>query len=171
MNEVYVRWYGKVLQGSIVNEHDMFGMMAVSIPIQGVQAIALFRPSHVYKTVQDACGSYQVHFPTPAEIVHSEPSVRLTEVAVWPATLRPVPETSVAGSPGSDYAALQQFKAAHWDHAHNRLQLDYWPEFLRRWNDYHRKRLGMSVPEPSAPQQPEPQPQRKRYTVTELSLF
>ena len=167
MNEVYVRWYNNVLQGSIVNEHDLFGMMAVSIPIQGVQAIALFHPSHVYKTAQDACGHYPVHFPTPAEIVRHEPSVRLTEVAVRPAN------SALGSSAAKDYAALQQFKADHWDHAHNRLHLDYWPEFLRLWNAYHRKRLGMSEPaeHPALPQQPEPQPLRKHYTVTELSLF
>ena len=150
---VFVRWYNKVVEGSIVNEHDLFGMVAVSIPIQGVQATALFTPQHVYKTLQDACGNYPKHFPTPKELVYPEPPVKATVPALRSA-LRPVPATSVVGVSGvsgsagvsPEYLALQQFKHDHWDTTKNMLQLAYWPEFDRLYHAYQRKRHEMKQP-------------------------
>lgn len=176
MNEVvYVRWYKEVVEGHIVNEHDMMGMVAVSIPLMGSKATALYHPSHVYKTVQDACGSYPKHFPTPSEIVHPEPSV-----AVIPAA---TPVASASGIPADDdYRALQRFKHDHWDHERNMLQLDYWPEFDRMYHVYQRKRQRKSVIPATAPAIVPPAPPshsceaspakpKRKITVTQLSLF
>lgn len=159
---VYVRWYKEVVEGKVVNEHDLFGMVAVRIPIQGVQAVALFTPKDIYKTAQEACGTYPKHFPTPKEIVHLDPA------------------TSVADSISPEYNTLQQFKHDHWNHEKNMLQLEYWPEFDRMYHAYQRKRRNIysvckvvppppkrtAVPVTSASVKP-----KRTVTVTELSLF
>ena len=142
---VFVRWYNNVVEGSIVNEHDLFGMVAVSIPVQGVQATALFTPQHVYKTLQDACGEYPKHFPTPKEIVHPEPHFSACETVS-----KAIEEVRVLSGLPADifqqYIALQQFKHDHWDNSRNMLQLAYWPEFDRLYHAYQRKRHEMKQP-------------------------
>lgn len=142
---VFVRWYNNVVEGSIVNEHDLFGMVAVSIPVQGVQATALFTPQHVYKTLQDACGEYPKIFPTPKEIVHPEPHINVCETVS-----KAIEEVRVLSGLPADisqqYIALQQFKHDHWDSSRNMLQLAYWPEFDRLYHAYQRKRHEMKQP-------------------------
>ena len=44
---VYVRWYGNILQGELLDGECM-GMKQVRIPLDGHHAIALFMPGHVY---------------------------------------------------------------------------------------------------------------------------
>lgn len=166
---VYVRWYKEVVEGKVVNEHDLFGMVAVRIPIQGVQAIALFTPKDIYKTAQEACGTFPKHFHTPNEIVHLEPSVAV------------IPTSVNSGFPAdADYQTIQQFKHDHWNHERNMLQLEYWPEFDRMYHAYQRKRTNTqpvckvvspppkhtAVPVTSASVKP-----KHTVTVTELSLF
>lgn len=126
---VYVRWYKEVVEGKVVNEHDLFGMVAVRIPIQGVYAVALFTPKDIYKTAQEACGTFPKHFPTPKEIVHLDLA------------------TSVADSISPEYNTLQQFKHDHWNHERNMLELDYWEEYDRMFHAYARKRFEMMRPQ------------------------
>ena len=118
-SKVYVRWYGNVVEGEIINQHDMFGMVAVCIPIQGMRATALFQPHHVYTTVAEASVPGSLLQPVPKAIEQQKQVNKVSE----------------------DYLAIQQFKEEHWDHEHNRLLLDYWKEFEQMWHDYIAKRL------------------------------
>ena len=140
--EVYVSWYKKVVEGTIVKREDLFGMVAVSIPIQGVQSTALFQPDHVYKSMQEACGEYPVHYPTPAEMIHpalpGESVAKVIKEAIDEA--RKIQEDD-------GYAKLQQFKVEHWNHERNMLQLDYWQEYDKMFHAYMRKRLGKDEPQ------------------------
>lgn len=114
---VYVRWYGNILQGTVVPNttpaDQLLGrMVAVTIPIQGTTATALFMPAHVYETAELASGnSPQISPNSP----YPEPS-------------------SPAASEVSD-AALEahrkryrDFMATHWDHEHNHLHVDFLEE-------------------------------------------
>lgn len=179
---VYVHWYGKLLQGTVINGHDLMGMVAVRIPLQGGHPVALFTPGHVYESETAANG-----------IQAGEPHKKMAEDRT---------ATSCKDSKPSSEAwlAIQQFKADHWDHVHNRLQLPYWKEFELLWRHYVAKRRGMMIPKPQQntmdmerPMTPEEAMQRvipstdngnpdylgeiqprtigKPITVTELSLF
>ena len=139
---VYVRWYKQVVEGTVVNENDLFGMVAVRIPIQGVQAVALYHPKNVFKTLQDACGKYPLHFPTPEEMIHLEPQFSVSET-VSKAIEESKFISSLPESVCQEYLALQQFKHDHWDNERNMLQLDYWPEYDRMYHAYQRKRYEM----------------------------
>ena len=127
MNTVYVRWYGQIVQGQVVSRNDLLGLVSVTIPIQGVQVIALFHPHHVYNTQQEAGCTVGV------DLAKEE-----TDKTV--VTVQQV-------QPSGDWQVLQQFKADHWDHEHNRLQIDYWEEFYHLFRDYMAKRLGMMRPQ------------------------
>lgn len=129
MNDsVYVRWYGKVVEGQIVNHQDIFGMTSVLIPIQGTHATALFQPQHIYKAMQEACGEYPKHFPTPAEI-HEDKEKLNSQIKHQ--------------EPSEDWLAIQKFKEAHWNHEKNMLDLEYWEEYDKMYHAYQRKRRRM----------------------------
>lgn len=53
-SNVYVHWYGKLLQGTVVNDNDLMGMVAVRIPLMGGHPVALFAPGHVYNSEEEA---------------------------------------------------------------------------------------------------------------------
>ena len=57
---MFVRWYGSVLQGEVVENQEkgiLSGMIAVRILVQGAKATALFAPEHVYASVEDIKGN------------------------------------------------------------------------------------------------------------------
>lgn len=97
------------------------GMCQVRIPVQGFRVIALFTPSHVYATPAEA----SAHTKAPA-----------------PAAPVPVP-----ASP----SALSSFKAAHWDHGHNHLQVSALDEFYALWRQHYSPSVVQSA---AVPQQP-----------------
>lgn len=130
---VYVRWYGKVVEGTVVNEHDKFGMVAVSIPVQGVHSVALFHPDHVYNNVQAA--SYGVNNKIVTQEKYEELKDQVREKLSQPAAL------------DEEYEKLQKFKEQHWNHERNRLELDYWSAYDQMFHAYMRKRLGREKPQ------------------------
>ena len=132
MKVVYVRWYKDVVEGTVVNEHDLFGMVSVRIPIQGVQSTALFKPQHIYQTEQEA------------SLVKGAPVFHHSYV-------RPSVNTIKENLQCEEWQAIQQFKQDHWNQEKNMLQLEYWPEFDRMYHEYQRKRSNMMYPQ----QQPE----------------
>lgn len=122
-SQVYVRWYGSVLQGEVVpnstpNDRLLGSMVAVRIPLQGSQAIALFTPGHVYTSVDQMqqvakqTYSYPVHFPKPEEIVHPEPQVNVG-ATIGAAIYR---------------QRYEKFKQEHWNHERNHMQVEYLEE-------------------------------------------
>ncbi|UKK52124.1 hypothetical protein L6472_05970 [Prevotella sp. E13-17] len=180
MEQVYVSWYNKVVAGEIINHNDMFGMTAVRIPIQGVQATVLYTPQHVYKTVQEACGDYPKHFPTLGEFKHSEPPSNVgatIERAIQDAKL-------IQKVPSEAWVRLQEFKKNHWDTEHNHLCIDALEEFYRLWVEgvSARRTMMMTKPQQCMMHQEKPatpdetmnykqmRPRQKKE-VTELTLF
>lgn len=150
MNTVFVRWYKDIVEGTVVNENDIFGMVAVSIPIQGMQATALFHPKNVFKSHLEACHDYPIHLPS-AGVIHptfiDNPGVgefisnSIEQVKVSVDLAREGCDKTAIFEVNSDLEALQKFKHEHWNHEKNMLQLDYWPEYDKMFHAYQRKRL------------------------------
>ena len=129
---VFVRWYGKVLQGNVVNENDMFGMTAVRIPLQGQQPIALFTPGHIYDTAEAAGIAQSV-----PNLTESVPE--LTEsVPKYAENVPKVAETSMC----------EAFKKAHWDNERNHLRTDSLDEFYSLWKREHAPIVYAKIPTP-----------------------
>ncbi len=118
---VYVHWYGgKLLQGTVVNDHDLMGMVAVSIPVQGVQAIALFTPAHVYNQ------------PPQSEVEPQQQAVS-------------VPASSTKSNPSEAWQAVQKFKHEHWDQERNHLRIDALEEFYQLWRAGVAAKYGVTI--------------------------
>ena len=167
----FVRWYGSVLEGSVVEnttkDGPLAGMVAVRIPLMGMYPVALFCPQHVYETEAQA-----------AEGIRQQPVKR--DVPVPPA----MEHTSDAVvKPVSDaWSQLQQFKRAHWDEQRNHLQTDALDEFYQMWregvrqrrtaatqtNDRVRQEKAQTSTRHGAAAQPQ---QRKKPVIKQLSLF
>ena len=132
--KVFVRWYNKVVEGTIVKENDMFGMTVVEIPVQGVKVKSLYSPKHIYKTAKEACGEEgtKQEYGEANKIVTSERYGELKEKM----------SEKLSGR-----EHLDKFLKDHWDLEHNRLQLDYWQEYDRMFHSYARKRFEMMRPQ------------------------
>lgn len=167
---VFVRWYGSVVEGSVVENtsHDgpLASMMAVRIPLMGMHPVALFCPQHVYETAAQASAG-----------VRKEAVKR--QVPVAPA-VEPVP--TVAKPVSAAWSQLQQFKCAHWDEQRNHLQTDALDEFYQMWREGVRQRRAAATRTNDRARQEEaqtctrrvvaPQPQRReKPVIKQLSLF
>lgn len=179
---VYVRWYGNILQGTVVPNttpaDQLLGrMVAVTIPIQGTTATALFMPAHVYETAELASGNSPQISPNspypeekPRENSRNTDSEPPLPSFVCSPSCEPEP-SSPAASEVSD-AALEahrkryrDFMAEHWDHEHNHLHVD----FLEEGYQLFRQGIAMKMQLIKAndrqitesakiPQKPHPQP-------------
>ena len=141
MNTVYVRWYGSVLQGEIVeNRSDgiLAGMVAVRIKIQGMNATALYTPSHIY---QSAAEAEPVSGNIP-QISQNSPNVSENPREIS----RSGQNVSTMTAPSEEWQRLQQFKAEHWDQERGHLRIDCLDEFYRLWCDSIAKRMEMMQP-------------------------
>ena len=128
---VYVRWYNSVLQGVVVPNDTpadklLGSMVAVRIPLQGSQAIALFTPAHVYAIPPDQPDAQTT---VCCDLVATEP----------PTPPAPTPKVSPA------WQRIQDFKAAHWDEPHNRLRIDALDEFYQMWRNAVAEKVGYKV--------------------------
>lgn len=158
---VYVHWYGKLLQGTVVNDHDLFGMVAVRIPLQGGHPVALFTPAHVYESETAANGiqAGEPHkkmaddrtattckdskaVPAPAAVPGASAPGHATVPAVSPAGI------STKANPSEAWEAIQKFKADHWDTVHNHLRVDALNDFYRLWCISVAARYGVTIEEP-----------------------
>ena len=117
MTQVYVRWYGNVVQGEML-EGEFLGMKQVRIPLDGRNPVALFMPWSVYESVEKMqetakeVYSYQKEFPKPEDVIHPD---------------LPMPY------PADDYMNLEQFKRDNWDHERGHLRTDKFDEFYQLW--------------------------------------
>lgn len=152
---VYVRWYGKVLQGNVVNENDMMGMTAVRIPLQGQHPIALFTPGHVYDTADDAEISKSV-----PKIAKSVPEIE-ESVPKYSENVPKVSETSMCDT----------FKKSHWDHAHDHLMTDALDEFYSLWKAEHTPSGHTEKPVPPPSPQTATPPRQKQPTKFPVQLY
>lgn len=112
MSMVYVRWYGKVLEGELL-DGEMSGMKQVRIPLDGHHPVALFTPQHVYARQEDVPGKFPVKIPDV-----SPNSPKISNVDVLPAI---------------DREQIEAFKRDNWDHQHNHLRTDKLDEFYQLW--------------------------------------
>ena len=157
---VFVRWYGKVVQGNVVKENDMFGMTAVRIPLQGQQPIALFTPGHIYDTAEAAGIAQSV-----PKIAKSVPEI-VENVPKYAENVPKVAETSMC----------EAFKKAHWNNERNHLRTDSLDEFYSLWKEEHAP-LGYTEtpamkPAPKSGTKPFIKAVAKKQTETiQLSLF
>lgn len=119
---VYVHWYGKLLQGTVINDHDLMGMVAVRIPLQGGHPVALFTPGHVYESETAANG-----------IQAGEPHKKMAEDRTATSCKDSKPVYSTKDNPSEAWQAIQNFKQEHWDDEHNRLRIDSLEEFYQLW--------------------------------------
>ena len=115
---VYVHWYGKLLQGTVVNDNDLMGMVAVRIPLMGGHPVALFTPAHVYASAEES---------------QLKPATTVPAASPAGKTPRPFPASSTKDSPSTAWQAIQHFKQEHWDAAHNHLRVDALEEFYQLW--------------------------------------
>lgn len=137
MSKVFVRWYKEVVEGTIVRENDMFGMTLVEIPIQGVKVLTLFNPKHIYQTPKEA-----------GNIEFDSKSVKYDSFELKIDDTQPIsPIMEYSTDVHGDFLALQKFKADHWNHERNMLQLEYWQEYDRMFHAYARKRFEMMRPQ------------------------
>lgn len=161
---VYVRWYGQVVEGRVVSEHDLMGMVAVRIPVQGMEATALFTPGHVYDTAEEAENPKSV-----PKIAKSVPKIE--EIA--PKDSEIAPKDSETVPIVSETSMCDAFKKAHWDNEHNHLRTDSLDEFYWLWRMEHTP-FGYTDAEPVPKHEiaPEPKQQKKKSVSTiQLSLF
>lgn len=119
MAQVYVRWYGNILQGELL-DGEYLGMKQVRIPLDGHHPVALFTPGHVYESVEKMqevakeVYSYPKEFPKPEDIIHPD-----------------LP----CSYPADDYLNLEIFKRDNWDQEHNHLRIDKLDEFYWLWRE------------------------------------
>lgn len=135
-SQVYVRWYGSVLQGVVVpnstpDDRLLGSMVAVRIHLQGSQAVALFTPGHVYSSAEQC----QAVSPLGASL----PQQKAEQPALCPTVLpsgniiHPEPHFNVGATVSAAISRLkwEQFKQAHWNHERNHMQVAYLEEGYR----------------------------------------
>ena len=131
---VYVWWYGKPVQGMIVENKEitplLASMMVVRIPIQGVHASALFMPQHVFETEEQILFKHKDQ--RPAEDKNNQFELKLTDYSS-----KESPITAAKDA----YARLIDFKNAHWDNEHNHIEVSALNDFYDLWVDYMTQRL------------------------------
>lgn len=122
---VYVRWYGKVLEGELL-DGEVMGMKQVRIPLDGHHPIALFTPDHVYETTGDMLAAENLSKDQQELIETSNNEIK-------EALLNTKPEDYL---PADDRQSIEAFKQANWDHERNHLRIDKLDEFYWLWRMY-----------------------------------
>lgn len=128
---VYVRWYGKVLEGELL-DGEWQGMKRVRIPLDGCRPVALFTAGNVFSTPAESLGDKSPKY----EVCTIEEPLPVTKKAK-PVSIKQIVEAE------HHKDMLEQFKAAHWDHEHNHLRTDALDEFYQLWCGFHRYAVGV----------------------------
>lgn len=143
---VFVRWYGKIVQGETVDRKGYcdWPPFAEWIPVRmeipssegnpivpGVRNICMYHKRHVYASADDAqqAESDVNILQQPAPVVSTTP----------PAPMPAEKTTSKA------WQRLQQFKASHWDQEHNHLRVDALNELYALWRSSVAARYGVTI--------------------------
>lgn len=130
---VFVRWYGKILEGMIVENGEVNPMLAsmvvVRVPVQGVKTQALFMPHHVYPNAELAAMKEGVKL-VPTEM----PTVVPTETATE--TPSSNNKSRHSGRHNEAWKRLQEFKEANWDHERNHIKLRALNDFYDLWKEW-----------------------------------
>lgn len=122
---VFVRWYGKILEGMIVENSEvnplLASMIIVRVPVQGVRTSALFTPDHVYPTAELAGMK---------EHIKVVPMVEASKV------------THEVTHPSEAWKRLQEFKKANWDEERNHIKLTALNDFYELWRQSVAEKMG-----------------------------
>ena len=157
MSTVYVRWYGNVLQGEIVEKREeglLAGMVAVRIPIQGMHATALFTPGHVYMSAAEAAQkecdpAYAKHKTFELTVSGNIPQIFQNSPNIFGKTSnisenqreisRSGQKVSISDiMPEDDRRMIEDFKRDNWDHERGHLRIDKLDEFYSLWREVMR---------------------------------
>ena len=119
MSKVYVKWYGKVLEGELL-DGEYLGMKQVRIPLDGHHPIALFMPWSVYDSPEKVAADSPLKSPnTP----RSFPELPAKEQIPAMSDVMPV----------DDREMIEAFKRENWDQERNHLRIDKLDEFYQLW--------------------------------------
>ena len=122
MSTVYVRWYGNVVQGELLDGETM-GMKHVRIPLDGHHPVALFTPQHIYDSPEQVTEKSSINVAKSVEISQNPPKI---------ATEQPkIAKNDIL--PADDRQMIEAFKQANWDHERNHLRIDKLDEFYQLW--------------------------------------
>lgn len=119
---VYVRWYGNVVQGELL-DGECLGMKQVRIPLDGHYPVALFTEGHVYDSPEQITEESSINFQKSAEISEKAPKISPKPVIVSQKDLLSA----------DDRETIEAFKRDNWDHEHNHLRIDKLDEFYKLW--------------------------------------
>lgn len=123
---VFVRWYGKIVEGMIVENSEvtpaLASMVVVRIPVQGVRASALYTPEHVYSS---------------AELAGLKEHIKLVP------TDMPTVAPTVEAQTSELYRRLQEFKLTNWDAEHNHIKLTALNDYYDMWREYVADKRGV----------------------------
>lgn len=126
---VFVRWYGKIVEGMIVENNEvtpaLASMVVVRIPVQGVRASALFTPDHVYSS---------------AELAGMKEHIKV--VPTESPTFVPTAEATPNDVLSEAWRKLQEFKLANWDTEHNHIRLSALNDYYDMWKEYVAEKCG-----------------------------
>lgn len=144
---VYVRWYGKTVQGKAKGQAFPNGtplmqrMLLVEIPVQSVNVLTAFLPAHIYDSAQQASDNppqTPSHSPHPS-FVHSPGCEPVSSIPASPPSL--YCESGSAIPLSTLRQRYRDFLAAHWDHQRNHLKVEYLQESMRLLHELEREEL------------------------------
>lgn len=126
---VYVRWYGNVVQGELIDGECM-GMKQVRIPLDGHHPIALFTPGHVYDSPEQVTENSSINPRKSAEISKKAPIIAKNGPVVSPKPEMFSPKDILSAD---DRDMIEAFKRDNWDHERGHLRIDKLDEFYKLW--------------------------------------
>lgn len=160
MSKVYVKWYGRVLEGELL-DGDYLGMKQVVIPLDGHKPIAMFAPEHVYDSPDQIAESTSM-ISTKAAEISTKPEI--------------VYDSDVL--PADDRQMIEAFKRENWDTERNHLRIDKLDEFYQLWRMVMRPsgfvEATAPVTLPSHKEEPKPvapKPSKKMLRSTGVQQF
>ena len=131
MPQVYVRWYGNVVQGELLDGECM-GMKQVRIPLDGHHPIALFTPGHVYDSPEKIAEKSSINPRKSAGISEKAPIIAKKEPKISPKPEMFSPKDVLTAD---DRDEIEAFKRDNWDHERGHLRIDKLDEFYWLWRE------------------------------------
>lgn len=119
MATVYVKWYGKVLEGELL-DGEYLGMKQVRIPLDGHHPVALFMPWSVYDSPEKVAADSPLKSPNTPRSFPELPAKE--QIPVMSDVL-----------PTDDREMIEKFKRENWDQERNHLRIDKLNEFYQLW--------------------------------------
>lgn len=171
---LFVQWYGHIVQVEAIDRakhcthpwSDEWIPVEMEVPdsngkpiVPGCKNISMFHMHHVYATAEEAQEAWDKY--------QEDSNKRHATAPVVPPSVPELPPPSVdhpdIGPSAGEFVTLEiakqryiNFKAEHWDHEHNHLQVDALEEFYALWRTCIALKRGMQVTMPlaSAPNEP-----------------